>query len=106
MDERMYQLIQIVLNGESFRAADRKLGFCKNGSRTAFQRWIRKINPELYDKGIRHDAYDNYVTPPLEYLRKNKDRFLNRRPCLQPKSIKGAIMLLEKNGYTVRKVRQ
>jgi hypothetical protein len=111
MSNKAYKVIEMVLNGATFNEAGQKLGYCKNGARSAFHTWVRKANPELYDAGLRHGASNNYATPPLNYLREHKEQFLKRNYLKTnykqeetvELTIENAIVLLVKNGYRVEK---
>jgi len=126
MNEKAYKVIEMVLNGASFRQADLELGYCKNGSRGAFHSWIRRINHKIYDAGLTHEQRAKFspyrkisdygawktAAPNLKYLREKKEHFLNKHDLAENKestqdentAIERAIVLLVQNGYRVERI--
>ena len=74
--ERNKELSSKVLSGARISDTAKEYGISHTTARFIVLRNCKNANPELYSAGIRKGEKNNYLTPPLKYLVKNKHRFL------------------------------
>ncbi len=74
--DRNISIRVLVLNGSRFSEVSKLFGISSHSVRTVFLRECRKLNPEKFDDGILRGSTNNYLTPPISYLRENKKYFL------------------------------
>lgn len=74
--ERNKKLRLMVLDGSTFVEAAKTFGIKPNSVRVIFLRECRKLNAAKFDAGILKESSNNYITPPISYLRDNKHFFI------------------------------
>jgi predicted transcriptional regulator len=70
-----HDIIKRILEGENVTDVARSLHITPTSVQVKMRRVLKRANPEKYEAGIIYRSTNNYITPPLKYLRENKADF-------------------------------
>jgi hypothetical protein len=70
-----HEIIKRILEGENVTDVARSLCITPSSVQVKMRRVLKRANPEKYEAGIIYRSTNNYITPPLKYLRDNKADF-------------------------------
>lgn len=72
--DRNKHLFDAVLDGAGFKEAGEAFGVGQVRARQIFLREIRNAGSEIWDEAIRSGVSGAYASPPLKWIRANKER--------------------------------